>query len=464
MINSASAETETASVDITLVVAAASSATTAPRPRAVAGQPQGLAIAIPHNTPPPLLPHQQMQRLPKGIFLAPMVRGSELAFRMLARRYGNASLCYSPMLRDHDVISVASSLEHFLSDDFELKIDGGQICSVEESAYLMIRDAHRSDTENLVVQLCGSCPVKLAQATTAVLEIYSSNEDGMLPSGIDLNLGCPQECAAKDGFGAFLVENDASTAIDCIASMKNAIDNYPCYKKNISNIPRLSAKIRLLGNGVYDTIEFIRKLQTAGVDYVVVHCRRRTDKHDGNADWDSGGKIVAAFPSEFIILNGGLSDYDDAMKVMKQTKCHAVMAATGYLRNHRRYVSPSKTTLSLEPQYVAIEYLELAESFPPPAYLYIQKHMRWIFRDTLQPEKDPRSFDRLDYSSWRVKLLTFLESRNLRSIEQFRLFVALYVKLSECEPPESIRNLVKDVSFGSVKKAGKRKRAGQHST
>eukprot|EP00579_Thalassiosira_antarctica_P012762 CAMPEP_0201908122 /NCGR_PEP_ID=MMETSP0903-20130614/323_1 /ASSEMBLY_ACC=CAM_ASM_000552 /TAXON_ID=420261 /ORGANISM="Thalassiosira antarctica, Strain CCMP982" /LENGTH=424 /DNA_ID=CAMNT_0048442391 /DNA_START=63 /DNA_END=1334 /DNA_ORIENTATION=- len=401
--------------------------------------------------------NMQHMELPKGIFLAPMVRGSELAFRMLARRCGNACLCYSPMLRDHDVISVAASLEQFLSDDFELKIDGaGRACSIEESAHLMLRDAHRSDTANLMVQLCGSCPVKLAQATTAVLDIYSSN-NGILPSGVDLNLGCPQECAAKDGFGAFLAENDASTAIECIASMKNAIDNYPRYKKTIGNKPRLSAKIRLLGSGVDGTIEFIRKLQTAGVAFVVVHCRRRTDKHDGNADWDSGGKIVAAFPSGFIILNGGISDYNDAMQVMERTKCHAVMAATGYLRNHRRYVAPSKTTPSLEPQHVAMEYLELAESFPPPSYLYIQKHMRWIFRDILQPENDP-SFDRLDYSAWRVRLLTFLESRNLRSTEQFRLFVALYVQLSECEPPKSIRDLVKDVSFGSVKKAGKRKR------
>ena len=49
-------------------------------------------------------------------------------------------------------------------------------------------------------------------------------------------------------------------------------------------------------------------------------------------------------------------------------------------------------------------------------------------------------------------------------MEQFKLFVALYVQLSgdgrdESTIPESIAHLVKDVTFKSVKMAGKRKRA-----
>lgn len=404
-------------------------------------------------------------QLPKGIFLAPMVRASELAFRMLARRHGNSSLCYSPMLRDYDVLSVAASRDKFMSKDFQLRIDGaGRTNYVEETAYLLMHDTTPADTENLVVQLCGSCPTTLGSATTAILDIYSNNNIGILPSGIDLNLGCPQECAAKENFGAFLVEKDPTAAISCITSMRKSIDNHP--KTDDNNKPLLSAKIRLLDTGVDDTIEFVRRLQSAGVDHVAIHCRHRTNKHFGNADWDSGAKIVAAFVSSElpIILNGGIACYNDATLVMEYTKCHAVMAATGYLRSHRHF-DPSSNPTSLEPQWLASEYLELAEKYPPPSYLYIQKHLRWIFRDTLQPGDDP-NFDKSDYSDWRVKLWSFLVRPYVRSIEQFRLFVALYVQLSGCEKddrvPKSILYLVDDVSFGSVKKAGNRVKGFKH--
>jgi len=401
---------------------------------------------------------QKQNHLPKGIYLAPMVRGSELAFRMLTRRWGNASLCYSPMLRDHDVLSVAASPSQFLSKE-ELTIDGaGRTDSVEETAYLILRDVHPADTRNLVVQICGSCPEKLAQATTALLDAYSRT--GMLPAGIDLNLGCPQECAQREGFGAFLVENNASAAFSCLSSMRNAIDTYPYRKTSNSIIPSLSAKIRLLDSGIDDNIAFVRRLRSAGVDYVAIHCRHRIDKHNGNADWESGGKIVAALSSEMpIVLNGGINDHEHATSVVEQTKCHAVMAAIGYLRNHRLFEAPSPIPTYFQPQHLALEYLDLAEKHPPPSYLYIQKHLRWIFRGVLQPENDT-SFDKFDYSDWRVKLWTFLVRPYVRSIEQFRMFVALYVQLSyggnDDLVPESIRHLVQDVSFGSVKKAGKR--------
>lgn len=71
----------------------------------------------------------------------------------------------------------------------------------------------------------------LDQATTALLALYSTgntnNDCCVLPFGIDLNLGCPQECdALHGGYGAFLVENDIHVAISCVSSMRDAIDNY----------------------------------------------------------------------------------------------------------------------------------------------------------------------------------------------------------------------------------------------
>ncbi len=391
-------------------------------------------------------------QLPSGIFLAPMVRGSELCFRMLARRCGNASLCFSPMLRDHDVISVAANPTGFVHK--ELKIDGaGRTDSVEETAYLLLHDAHPVDTANLVVQLCGSRPFTVAQATTAILNLYSNKHARTLPFGFDLNLGCPQECALKDGFGAFL---NVNSAIQCVASMRSSIDTYILETDYFTHTPLLSAKIRLLGSGIEDTIDFVKRLQSAGADYVIVHCRDRNDKHNGDADWDSGGKIVDALSSDNfpIVLNGGISNFYDYQIVTEQTKCHAVMAATGYLRNHHCF---DLTSSDADVASLAMEYLHYVQLYPPPSYLYIQKHLRWVFREKMQPQDDP-SYDPGDFSDWRVKLWTFLVRPYLRNIEQFRLFVALYIQLSgggaNDQVPDSIRHLIRDVTFGMVKKAG----------
>lgn len=274
-------------------------------------------------------------------------------------------------------------------------------------------------------------------------------------------LGCPQECALKENFGAFLVEKDADVALTCIASMRKALDIYSYCDVTSGGKPLLSAKIRLLDGGLDENIKFVSKLQTAGVDYVTVHCRHRKDKHSGKANWELGDKIVTS--SELpIILNGGISDRVQALSVLKQTKCHAVMAATGYLQNHRHFETPTERTASLStPQHLALDYLEFAKQYPPPSYLYVQKHLRWIFRGVLQPNNDP-SFLPKDYSDWRVKLWSFLVRPYLRHVEQFRLFVALYVKLSGGNEnglvPKSISHLVETVSFGSVKKAGNKKR------
>ena len=292
--------------------------------------------------------------LPRGIYLAPMVSASELAFRMLVRKCGNASLCYSPMLRANDVISVANNSKKYMNTEFKVEIDkAGRTDSVEETAYLLLQDQHPEDTKSLVVQLCGSCPDKLFTATTSIMDLYSHNSQQ--PFGIDLNLGCPQLCAEKEGFGAFLVEKSLDLAISCISSMRRAIDTYASKTNNVKR-PFLSAKIRLLDTGVDDTIEFIRRLKAAGLDYLAIHCRNRAAKHDGLADHEAGSRIVDAFDDFPIILNGGISDYNTpAERVIQQTNCHAVMIATGYLRDH------SLSNNSHNVANLALEYLDYAE-------------------------------------------------------------------------------------------------------
>ena len=119
---------------------------------------------------------------PLHIALAPMVDGSELAFRLLCRKHG-ATSAYTPMLRPQEV------LETFRRTTRAQRV-------------------HPQDRP-LVVQLCGHDPEALGDAVAALMRHHG-------PDGVDLNLGCPQEIAAKEGIGAFLAEGAPDTAVACV--------------------------------------------------------------------------------------------------------------------------------------------------------------------------------------------------------------------------------------------------------
>ena len=101
-------------------------------------------------------------------------------------------------------------------------------------------------------------------------------------------------------------------------------------------------------------------------------------------------------------------------QILEETGAAGVMAARGFLRNPRMLrekIHESKRTddeecteaglpanatshstsgsgkdrLSHSPAYLAAEYLDYCEKYPPPSTLYIRKHLRWIFREELQP-------------------------------------------------------------------------------
>ena len=137
------------------------------------------------------------------IVLAPMVRGSELAFRTLVRRHG-VRLCFSPML-------TASKL---------LDGDEGELKLLEECEV-------GGEGRELVIQLAGSSPEVLYEA--AKLCVRSVPGLGAL----DLNLGCPQTCAKRGGFGAFLLEERPELAGGSRGGLTIALCCCCCYPPTV---------------------------------------------------------------------------------------------------------------------------------------------------------------------------------------------------------------------------------------
>jgi tRNA-dihydrouridine synthase len=169
-----------------------------------------------------------------------MVRGSELAFRMLVRQH-NIRLCYTPMMRS-DVLARSHNRE------------------AEEA----VLEYSESDSP-LIAQLCGRNPDILATAAQLVLQ--------RLPhiSALDLNLGCPQPCAEMGRWGAYLAE-EPELAAACVRSLVAAVP-IPVFVK----IRRFECLER--------TIAFARLLHAAGASAIAIHCRLRSAKHDGPPEY-----------------------------------------------------------------------------------------------------------------------------------------------------------------------------------
>ena len=103
-------------------------------------------------------------------FLAPMVRGSENAFRRLVRNFG-IDITYTPMITAWRY---------------------NNNCEVEHKVFDV-----EEDERPIVLQLAGNDPTELL--TTA--KKLESKVDA-----IDLNFGCPQKRAQTYTFGAFLLD------------------------------------------------------------------------------------------------------------------------------------------------------------------------------------------------------------------------------------------------------------------
>jgi tRNA-dihydrouridine synthase len=197
--------------------------------------------------------------LPKPIFgLAPMHGFTNSEFRLKCRTHG-ADLVYSEMVAAEGIIrrvpAVLSQLEFV--------------------------EAERP----IILQIFGSNLESLAKAAQIIETEYK-------PDGIDINFGCPVQKAAKQGFGAVLL-NDPQKAIDIIKSVKQVLKTTP-----------LSIKIRL-NNDVEDTIKFL-KLAVKYVDMVAIHGRTLTQKYRGAADYEKLHLIKSRFPNLIIFGSGDI--------------------------------------------------------------------------------------------------------------------------------------------------------------
>mmetsp|Transcript_8429 Transcript_8429/g.11786 ORF Transcript_8429/g.11786 Transcript_8429/m.11786 type:complete len:454 (-) Transcript_8429:135-1496(-) len=264
--------------------------------------------------------------------VAPMVSQSELAFRMLCRRYG-ADLCYTPMIHSR----MCMDTEGFIDKTFGT-------CEGDRP---------------LIAQFCANKPELFLGAARQV--------EGRC-DGVDLNLGCPQGIAKRGHYGAFLLE-DTRLIREMILTAHLHL-----------NTP-VTAKIRILPKEK-DTLALARLIQDSGAQILTVHGRTRDNmQHEiGACNFDIIRKVKQELKIP-VFSNGGIELFEDVEKCLKQTEADGVMVSEAILENPM--IFSGKTPDGVQ---IAKEYLEHARLYPCPLIGHAMRpHMfKFLYRDLMK--------------------------------------------------------------------------------
>lgn len=217
--------------------------------------------------------------------MAPLAGITNLPFRRIVKEAGAALVCSEMVSAAGLVFGTKNTLTLLDTDPFE---------------------------KPLSVQLFGAKPDVMAQAAKTV---EASGADIL-----DINLGCSVKKVTKTGAGVALMHSP-----DVAAALLRAV-------RRAISIP-LTIKIRTGWDSSGEEAE--RMLQIAmdeGVDAITIHPRTATQGFSGKAEWGiiSRLKEKSRIP---VIGNGDITSPFEALEMVRQTGCDAVMVGRAAIGN-----------------------------------------------------------------------------------------------------------------------------------
>ena len=164
------------------------------------------------------------------------------------------------------------------------------------------------------MQIFGSDP----DIMSYVVEKYINNRSDV--DIIDVNMGCPAPKIVKNKDGCFLMKEP-----ELAGKIINKIKRVSCKP--------VSAKIRS-GWSIdsINAVELARILEFNGLDMVSVHARTREQYYSGKADYKIINEVKKSVKIP-VVGNGDIYSPQDAVKMIEETNCDAVMIGRGILGN-----------------------------------------------------------------------------------------------------------------------------------
>jgi tRNA-dihydrouridine synthase B len=217
--------------------------------------------------------------------LAPLAGITNLPFRLLARQNGCGLVC-SEMVSANGLVHGSKKTEALLATVFEEK--------------------------PLSVQVFGSDSGMMADAAAMA--------EGLGADILDINFGCAVKKILKSGAGAALMRNPR-LAEDLLKAVRGAITIPLTVKMRSGWDPSGKEAFRLAAIA-----------QNCGVNAVTLHPRTAAQKFSGKADWS----LIAAMKRQVsipVIGNGDIAEAEDAIRMLAETGCDAVMVGRAAIGN-----------------------------------------------------------------------------------------------------------------------------------
>jgi len=222
-----------------------------------------------------------------ALLLAPMEDITNIAFRRICKEYG-ADVVYTEFVN----------------------ADGLTRNNKKTAKKLIITDEERP----VGIQIYGAFLDRMIDAA----RIAEKQE----PEIIDINAGCWVKNVVCRGAGAGWLKD--------LPYMQKMVESIV---KTV-NIP-VTVKTRLgWDKDDIKIIEVAQRIEDAGAKALTIHCRTRSDAHNGDPDWSWIPRVKEKVGIP-IILNGGIFEAEDGIKAFKETGADGVMIARGAIGNPR---------------------------------------------------------------------------------------------------------------------------------
>ena len=244
--------------------------------------------------------------LPGNLFLAPVAGYTDRAFRSLCAQEG---ACFSFT----ELVSAEALSRSF--GKYGLG-DGGSVPALANSVSANL--VRRGDSEKYyAIQLFGANPESIYRAAVLLAPLR--------PDAIDINAGCPVPKVVKNGAGSALMKDPSNLGRVVEAVVRAS-------RESLGSVP-VTIKIRSgWDSSSINYAECARIAVEAGAEMVSLHPRTRSQGYGGRSDWSHITDLVTRLKAP-VTGSGDLYTPEDALQMLKETGCQAVMFARGAMGN-----------------------------------------------------------------------------------------------------------------------------------